>query len=324
MAERIPLVAIVGPTAVGKTELALRIAETLGAEIVSADSRQFYRGMDIGTAKPTRSEMARVRHHLIDVAAPDEPWSLARFQSEAENAIRDIHARGRLALLVGGTGQYVRAVIEGWQPPDQSPDPRLREVLERVGREMGALELHARLKKIDPAAAAQIEAPNLRRSVRALEVILHTGRLFSSQRRRTETPYRPLILGVNRPRPELYARVDARIEAMLQDGLEDETRALLQAGYSPTLPPLSAIGYREMIAYIRGEISLEEAVVLMKRATRRYIRQQSNWFNLEDPAIHWLQAGEPALQTALECIRAWKADGSAPVGAGNEKGDELP
>jgi len=303
---KIPLVAIVGATAVGKTETALRAAAALGGEIVSADSRQFYRGMDIGTAKPSKADLARVCHHLIDVADPDQPWSLAVFQEAAAAAIAEIAARGKLAFLVGGTGQYVRAVIEGWQPPAQQPDPRLRMALEAWGNAIGPLELHRRLMILDPAAAAVNEASNMRRTIRSLEVILSSGRRLLDLRGKRETPYRLLLVGLRRPRPELYARVDARIEQMLADGFLEEVRGLLESGYSPDLPTLSAIGYREMVAVVRGTMTLEEALAQMKRLTRRYIRQQSNWFRDEDENIHWFDCCDETPQQVIEVIREFR------------------
>jgi tRNA dimethylallyltransferase len=296
-----PLVVVVGPTAVGKTELSLQLAEHLGGEIVSADSRLFYRGMDIGTAKPTLAERQRVPHHLIDVADPDQTWSLAMFQAAARQAIAQIHARGRLPFLVGGTGQYVRAVIEGWQAPPVQPDTRLRLALERWAAVVTPLGLHDRLRVLDPFAAAAIDPRNLRRTVRALEVILSTGRRFSAQQQASRPPYRLLVLGLTRPRPELYARIDARIDAMLAGGLVAETQALLQRGYTADLPALSAIGYREVCAHLAGRLTLEQAAVQMKRATRVFVRRQANWFKLEDPQIHWFT---PAA-AALPAILAW-------------------
>ncbi len=296
-----PLLILLGPTAVGKTAVSLELAERLGAEIVSADSRLLYRGMDIGTAKPTEQERARLPHHLIDVADPDEVWSLARYLQEAQEAIAAIHARGRLPLMVGGTGQYVRAFVEGWRVPRVEPDSRLRAVLERWAEEIGTQGLYDRLQRLDPQAAARIEPQNLRRTVRALEVILSTGERFSSQREAGESPYRQLLLGLQRPRSELYARVDARIEAMFSVGLVDEVQSLLANGYSPDLPPLSAIGYRQVIEYLRGEITLEEAKTQMRRITRRYIRQQANWFKQDDPRIRWFRA-RPGVAAEMETV----------------------
>jgi tRNA dimethylallyltransferase len=294
-----PLILLVGPTAVGKTELAIRIAERLSGEIVSADSRLFYRGMDIGTAKPTPAEQARVPHHLIDVATPDETWSLAMFQQAAQKIIADIHARGRLPLLVGGTGQYVRAVTQGWTPPEVKPDKRLRDEFEKLKEEKGAEWLYEKLKSIDPEAAASMDLRNVRRTIRALEVILTTGRKFSEQRGQSESPYALLTIGLKRPREELYARVDERIEAMFTAGLLDEVRALLAKGYSPELPSMSGIGYRECCQVLSGQLSEEQAKVQMKRITRVFVRRQANWFKESDPQIHWFDTGDADVLEAV-------------------------
>jgi tRNA dimethylallyltransferase len=284
-----PLLVILGPTGVGKTEISIQLAQRLGAEIISADSRLFYKGMDIGTAKPTLQERALVPHYMIDVVSPDETWNLMLFQKQAQQLIAEIHARGRLPMLVGGTGQYIRAVIENWSAPEQPPDIELRSVLDVWAGEIGKDELHRKLTLLDPNAAAQIDSRNLRRTVRALEVIFKTGRKFSEQRKQNPSPYSLLLIGLKRPRPELYARIDDRIERMITDGLIDEVRFLLLQGYPPDLPAFSAIGYREMIAFLCGEISLQEAVMLMKRGTRQFIRRQANWFKESDPKIHWFR-----------------------------------
>jgi tRNA dimethylallyltransferase len=314
---RLPLVVVVGATAVGKTEIAIRVAEALEGEIVSADSRLFYRGMDIGTAKPDAAERARVPHHLIDVAEPDERWSLPMFQERAAEAIEDICARGKLPLLVGGTGQYVWAVIESWLPPSQGPDTRLRAALEAWAGDIGAFELHRRLHVLDPMAAEGIDPRNLRRTVRALEVILHSGKLFSAQRQKKASPYHLLLVGLTRPRADLYARIDARIQAMLDGGFVDEAKALLAKGYSPDLPTFSAIGYQEMIASLNGTMSLEEAVMQMKRLTRRYVRQQGAWFREEDPSIHWFDVQEDTSRQIISLVKDWLASLAARDGAGD-------
>ena len=278
---------LVGPTAVGKTEIAIQLAERINGEIVSADSRLFYRGMDIGTAKPTRAEQARVPHHMIDIANPDEILSLAVFQKMATDAISDIHARGKFPLLVGGTGQYVRAVTDGWKPPEVKPDSKLRGELEKMKEEKGIDWLHEKLKSLDPEAAEKIDARNFRRTIRALEVILTTGRKSSEQRGRGESPYHLITIGLTRPRPELYARIDERIESMFTRGLLDEVKSLLANGYSPDLPTMSAIGYRECVSVIEGQMSAEQAKVEMRRATRIFVRRQANWFKESDPSIKW-------------------------------------
>jgi len=305
---RPPLVVILGPTAVGKTEIAIQIAERLGGEIVSADSRLFYRGMDIGTAKPTLVERSRVPHHLIDVAEPDETWSLALFQQKARQAIADIHARGKLPLLVGGTGQYIRAVVRGWEVPRVEPNPRLRAALDGWAAEISGEGLHRRLARLDPQAAAGIDPSNLRRTVRALEVILSSGRRFSEQRQSGPSPYRYLLLGLTRPRPELYERVDARIQMMIAAGLVEEVKGLLERGYPSDMPTISAIGYREIVAYLQGRISLEEAVRQMQRATRIFVRRQANWFKPDDPEIHWFRVGEDTLERMESAIREFMGE----------------
>jgi tRNA dimethylallyltransferase len=300
--DRPPLIAIVGPTAVGKSALALGLAERLSGEIVSADSRLLYRGMDIGTAKPSREERAAVRHHLIDVTEVDRPWSLAEYKEAALAAIADIHARRGLPILVGGTGQYVRALLEGWVVPRTIPDPTLRaELASRAERE-GGLALHRELTVRDPQAAAAIDPRNVRRVVRALEVIYLTGVPFSAQRRRARSAFRALCLGLRMPREELYARADARIEAMLAAGWVEEVRALLGRGFSPELPAFSALGYREIARHVQGEFDLAECRNEIRRATRRLVRHQANWFGEADQSIVWIDAGPHVIEVAVDHI----------------------
>ena len=299
MATRPPLILIVGPTAVGKTEIAIQIAEALNGEIVSADSRLFYRGMDIGTAKPSPEDQQRVPHHLVDIVDPDQTLSLVVFQSMASDAIAGVHARGGVPLLVGGTGQYVRAVTEAWTPPAVVPDAKLRAELQNMQEKRGAEWLHQRLRQLDPVAADNIDARNVRRTIRALEVILSTGRRFSEQRGQVKSPYSLTTIGLKRPRTDLYARIDARIEAMFEAGLLDEVSRLLARGYGPELPSLSAIGYRECISVLRGECSIKQAKVEMRRATRAYVRRQANWFKDSDPRIQWFDAGDTQLAPAI-------------------------
>lgn len=297
------VIMIVGPTAVGKTDLAISIAKSVNAEIISADSRLFYKGMDIGTAKPTPEQQAQMQHYLVDVAEPNEIWSLSMFQSECHQLINEIHQRGKLPMLVGGTGQYFRALLEGWEIPVSEPDHSMRDVLERMGNEIGAEALYEKLQLLDPEAAEKIDPQNLRRTVRALEVILLTGEKFSEQRRKTDPQYRFWIIGLTRPRPELYERIDERIELMFTNGLVEETKKLLDSGIAAENPNMSAIGYREVAQYIRGEISLGEAKMLMKRKTREFVRRQANWFKLEDPNIHWYIMGSDVEQQIIEDLR---------------------
>ena len=284
---RLPLILVVGPTAVGKTEIAIQLAERLNGEIVSADSRLFYRGMDIGTAKPTREEQARVPHHLLDIADPDEILSLAVFQLKAQRAIDSIHTRNQLPFLVGGTGQYIRAVTQGWSPPEVKPDENLRNELARQKEENGIYWLYEKLRGLDPDAANKIDPRNFRRTIRALEVILTTGKKFSEQRGQSASPYQLITIGLARPREELYHRLDARIDAMFVNGFLDEVKGLLARGYSPSLPTMSAIGYRECVQVLEGRIALEDAKQLIRRATRVFVRRQANWFKASDPDIMW-------------------------------------
>jgi tRNA dimethylallyltransferase len=297
-----PLILVVGPTAVGKTEIAIQLAERLNGEIVSADSRLFYRGMNIGTAKPTREEQARVPHHLIDIVNPDEILSLAVFQQKAREAIVDIHTRNKLPFLVGGTGQYVRAVTEGWSPPEVKPDERLRGELEGMKDERGIYWLYEKLKDLDPVAAQKIDPRNYRRTIRALEVIMTTGRRFSDQRGQSESPYHLITIGLTRPRAELYERIDQRIDEMFANGFVEEVRQLLAKGYSPALPTMSAIGYRECVRVVNGELNEEQAKVEIRRATRVFVRRQANWFKESDPNIKWFRVETGATEAIQEYI----------------------
>ena len=277
---------IVGPTAVGKTALAIELARRFDGEIVSADSRQIYRGMDIGTAKPTREEQARARHHLIDLASPDEFYTLARYQADAYAAVDDILERGKQPFLVGGTGLYVRAVVEGLRIPRVPPNDDLRA---QLAAQDGAA-LYERLRSLDPEAAARIDPRNVRRTIRALEVCLMTGARFSELGKATPPPYRITQIGLTSGRPELYARIDARIDRMMADGLVAEVETLVSQGYGWELPSMSGLGYRQIGEYLRGEASLDAAVANIKRATRDFVRRQYAWFRLRDVGIHWYES----------------------------------
>lgn len=287
-----PLLVLVGPTAVGKTALSLQLAQDFNGEIVSADSRQLYRGLDIGAAKATPEEQALVPHHLIDVVNPDEVLTLAEFQERAYATIEAIQQRQRLPLLVGGTGQWVQAVVEGWGIPRVPPDPDLRATLEAEAETIGLEAFHAKLAAVDPQAAQKLDARNVRRVIRALEVYHKTGIPISQHQRKTSPRYRILYLGLSVPRETLYRRIDRRIDRMMELGLLDEVKRLVEAGYSWDLPAMSGLGYRQIGQYLRGEMSLEEAVALIKKETRRFVRQQYNWFRLDDPRISWFEASE--------------------------------
>jgi tRNA dimethylallyltransferase len=296
------LVVIVGPTAVGKTRLALRLAQEFGGEIVSADSRQVYRGMDIGTAKPTPEERRRVPHHLIDVVAPDEPFTLAQYQELAYDAIADVLARGKVPFLVGGTGQYVRAVVEGWGIPRVAPNEELRAELYRQAELEGPWALHARLREVDPAAAERIDPSNVRRVVRALEVYLETGQPISELQRKKPPLYRILHIGLTMERQELYRRVDERVDRMIEQGLVEEVRGLVERGYGYDLSSMSGLGYQQIGMYLRGLVSLEEAIQLIKHHTRRFVRHQYNWFRLDDEAIRWFDVLRDPYGEIRECV----------------------
>jgi tRNA dimethylallyltransferase len=291
---RISLVAVVGPTASGKTSLGIALAEALNGEIVSADSRQIYREMEIGTAKPTPAERARVPHHLLDVAAPDAPFTLAQYQEQATVAIADIHARGRLPILVGGTGLYLRAVLDGLAIPAVPPDPARRAVWEDLAAREGPEALHSCLAEHDPIAAAAIPATNVRRIIRALEVCEATGQPFSAQQVRHATPYALTMLGLNTDRARLYAWADARVDAMLAAGLVAEVAGLVARGYDWHLPAMSSLGYAQIGAYLRGAMTLPDAVQRLKWDTHGFIRKQLIWFR-PDTRICWLDAAAPHL-----------------------------
>ncbi len=299
-----PLIAIVGATATGKSALALRLAQAFDGEIVGADSRQVYRRMDIGTAKPTAEQRAQVPHWLIDVIDPDGEFSLASYQELAQEALAAVWSRGKRAFLVGGTGQYVWSLLEGWQVPRVAPDWELRRSLEERARREGPESLHRELAEVDARAASRIDARNVRRVVRALEVYRLTGRPISSWQERLQPEFEALILGIDWPRRELYRRIDERVEGMLAAGLLDEVRGLLARGYGPELPPLSGIGYRQMCQHLAGEISLAEAAAKMKTETHRLARMQSTWFRRDDPRIRWLAAGGDVYGEAARLVGA--------------------
>jgi tRNA dimethylallyltransferase len=280
------------------------LAERLNGEIISVDSRLFYRGMDIGTAKPSQAERARVPHHLIDVTNPDEGWSLAHFQEVVKALIAEIQGRGRLPICVGGTGQYIRAITDGWRLPELPANEPLREALANWADEVGREGLHQRLRVLDPVAAEKMEPRNLRRTIRALEVIFMTGKRFSEQRQRVPLTYRVLQIGLTRPKPELLARIEQRVDAMMAAGFADEVRGLL-ADYPPDLRSFSAIGYPQLIAAQQGQCTMEEAVAEIKRLTKKFVRRQYTWFKPTDPQIHWLSIGENTLLDAEQAVRTF-------------------
>jgi tRNA dimethylallyltransferase len=295
-----PLLAIVGPTAVGKTALSIALAQALNGEIVSADSRQVYRRMDIGTAKPTVAERAAAPHHLIDVVDPDEDYSLAVYQAQAYEAIDYIVRRGRLPLLVGGTGQYLAAVLHGWNIPSVAPQPELRAALEREAAEHGAEALHARLAHVDPQAAAGIPVTNVRRVIRALEVYEVTGVPISAQQTMRPPPYAIRTLWLTLPAETLYRQIDARVDAMIVAGLIEEVRSLLDCGYGWELPAMSGLGYREFRSYFEETATRDDAIQRLKYDTHAFARRQPAWFRRLPNVTQFAADAPDLLEQALE------------------------
>ncbi len=286
------LAAIVGPTGIGKSRLAIHLAGKFDGEIVSADSRQVYRHMDIGTAKPDPEDRAYIRHHLIDIVDPNQDFSLAQYQALAFDAIREIHGRDKLPVLVGGSGLYVRAILEGWQLPEAKPDSGLRRRLEKKAVDVGYQGLYEELTKIDPAAAQKIDPRNVRRVIRALEVHYQTDTAFSKLQNKKTPPYHALIIGLTAERKELYRRVDKRVDDMIEQGLVAEVEKLVNIGYDFNLLAMSSIGYKQIDLFLRGETSLEDAVQQIKYETHRFVRHQYAWFRLNDAQIHWFNIAQ--------------------------------
>ena len=261
--------------------------------------------MDIGTAKPAFAEQQNITHHLYDIVNPDEEFGLAQYQRLAYQTISDIQQRGKLPILVGGGGQYIWAVLEGWQIPCVPPDLGLRSRMEKIAREQGVEVLFNQLKELDPEAAEQIDPRNIRRVVRALEVTLQSGQRFSKLRQKNDPGFSSLIIGLTTERKELYRRIDARVEEMIKQGLQAETKNLLDRGYSFNQTAMNSIGYTQMGMYLRGEISWEEAVSLIKFDNHRFVRHQYAWFRLKDSRIQWLNIQENIELKAVSLIRQW-------------------
>ncbi|MBO9607829.1 MAG: tRNA (adenosine(37)-N6)-dimethylallyltransferase MiaA [Paenibacillaceae bacterium] len=300
MTDKLSVMAIVGPTAVGKTKLSLAAAQALGCEIISGDSMQVYRGMDIGTAKATPEERAIVPHHLIDIVAPDEPFSAADFQTSARELIAAIHGRGNLPLIVGGTGFYIESLCYDFRFSEAGADEAFRDEQQRFLREFGEQALHDRLRAVDPQSADRLHPNDSRRVVRALEIAHLTGvnatEHLASQTK--EPRYDLCLVGLTMDRHLLYKRIEARVDAMMAEGLLDETKRLLDQGYDCSLVPMQGLGYKEMSGFLSGGLSLEEAVSLLKRNTRRYAKRQLSWFRHMDD-IHWFDVTDPAEESNI-------------------------
>jgi len=314
---KIRLLAVVGPTASGKSALALELARILGGEIVSCDSMQVYRGMNIGTAKPTEEELARIRHHLIDVAEPHEAFSCADYVSMAQDAVDSITARGALPILCGGTGLYLDALLRGGFTAETKVDSAVRERLLAEARELGNAALHARLAEVDPESAAAIHENNVKRVIRALEIYESTGMTKTEVDRLSqqwESPYDAVVIGLRYPDREiLYSRIHTRVDRMLDEGLLDETRALRETGvFAENHTAAQAIGYKELLAYLDGTQSLDGAVEDLKTATRRYAKRQMTWFGAR-PYVRWIDVTRGGEMRRLEeiteeALAIWRGD----------------
>lgn len=305
--ERQRVLVVVGPTAVGKTELSLILAQKLGGEIISADSMQVYRGMDIGTAKPNYLEQERVVHHLLDVVDPDQRFNVADYVGLAEDVLANLQTRGVPPVLTGGTGLYIDALLDGFLFPDSSADPELRAQLQARAYE-DPQGLFQELERVDPESANKIHPNDLRRVIRALEVYRRTGEPISVLQRKQEQedrPYRPVYVGLSRRREELYARINQRVDQMVDQGLIAEVEGLLKA-YPQQPTALQALGYKEIVWYLQGQIDLDQALEILKRDTRRYAKRQLSWFK-RNQRIHWFNLSE---QTEAEMLQAvlsiWK------------------
>ena len=304
-----PLLVVLGPTAVGKTALSLTLAESLGGEIVSADSRLFYKGMDIGTDKPGESVRSKVRHHLIDICRPDQTVSLGQYQQMVYERIDDILRKCRLPILAGGTGQYVTAVVEGWGIPKVPPQEALRQAL----GDLGAAELARWLHFLDPVSAGRIDPRNLRRVVRALEVVFVTGRRMSELQSKRAPDYSLKMIGLTCERDELYRRIDTRVDRMMDAGLLEEVEQLRRVGYGRALPSMNGLGYRQLQAHLEGEYTLAEAVERIKFETHRYVRQQYTWFRPGNPQITWFDVqAQDWKEEILRATTRWLSSLSFP------------
>lgn len=298
---------LAGPTASGKTALSLRLAQEHGCEIVCMDSMQIYRGMDIGTAKPTQEERALVPHHMVDIVDPAEGYSVARYQEDAEACIRAIHSRGHRALLVGGTGLYLRALRHPMAMGDTTGDAAFRQEMEAIAETDGGRErLYAMLLKTDPKSAQSIHMNNVRRVIRALEVHHLTGVPFSEQPQiEAEAPFRYRVVSLTMDRETLYKRIEQRVDMMIRDGLADEVRGLLERGVPATAQAMMGLGYKELIPYIHGECALEEAVGDLKLGTRHYAKRQLTWMRREED-VCWVDG---LSRDAYEQLERWFTEG---------------
>lgn len=306
-----PLIVIGGPTACGKTGLSICIAKEIGGEVISADSMQIYRGMDIGTAKVTPEEAEGIPHYLIDELNPDEEYHVMLFQKKAKAYMEKIWAKGKIPILVGGTGFYINALLYDTDFTETENDTAFREECYRIAREEGAQVLYARLQKIDPVYAENIHANNIKRVTRALEYHYLTGQKFSEHnaaQKKKESPYHAAVLLLTMERERLYARIEERIDAMLAQGLLAEVQGLLESGYAPHLVSMQGIGYKEIVPYLQGKCSLEDAVLTLKANTRHFAKRQMTWFQRQIDGL-WIDMSKPKEDVVAEALRYIRAQG---------------
>lgn len=286
--EKKPLIILTGPTAVGKTKASIGLAKAIGGEIISADSMQVYRHMDIGSAKITKEEMADVPHYLIDVLEPEEEFHVVRFQQMAKAAMADIYSRGKIPIIVGGTGFYIQALLYDIDFTENEGDSVYREKLEALAKEKGAAYLHGQLAMVDPKSAEEIHANNIKRVIRALEFYHQTGQKISEhneRERQKESPYQFCYFVLNDRRECLYERIDQRVDQMIRNGLVQEVQTLKERGCTKQMVSMQGLGYKEIFSYLEGDCSLEEAVYIIKRDTRHFAKRQLTWFKRERDVI---------------------------------------
>lgn len=309
--EKKTLIILTGPTAVGKTKASIGLAKAIGGEIISADSMQVYRHMDIGSAKITKEEMADVPHYLIDVLEPEEEFHVVRFQQMAKAAMTDIYSRGKIPIIVGGTGFYIQALLYDIDFTENEGDSVYREKLEALAEEKGAAYLHGQLAMVDPKSAEEIHANNIKRVIRALEFYHQTGQKISEhneRERQKESPYQFCYFVLNDRRECLYERIDQRVDQMIRNGLVQEVQTLKERGCTKQMVSMQGLGYKEIFSYLEGDCSLEEAVYIIKRDTRHFAKRQLTWFKRERDVI-WVQKDElnyddkKLLQSLLESIK---------------------
>lgn len=304
------IITIVGPTAVGKSRLALYLAPKHNGEIINADSRQVYRYMDIGTAKPSKEEQSRVPHHLLDIVNPDEHFSLGIYQEKALDKIHNIQNRGKIPILVGGTGLYIKAIIESWKIPHVPPDENLRASFEKRAEKEGINSLYEELRILNPEAAGKISQNNLRRIIRALEIFRNIKASVDGVPYKKGESLKSLIIGLTMPRDHLNKEINNRVDEMLRRGVIEEVKNLLSMGYNMELPSMSGIGYRQIGRYLKSEITLQEAILQIKQRTRRFASRQYAWFSLNDKQIHWFDVQSDIKDNIDKLIRQYLTDNS--------------